>query len=458
MKSRNLGDGRTVSVRDNGGLKKRCGCPRRQWSKCVHPWHFGFAYDGKEYRWSLHKVAERPPGYRMSKTEAQAIADRLRSDIRIGRSTGTASPDTRLTFGDVVERYLERHVRVPTRRPAAQQVMEWHLGVLRRAEVPATGGATIRLEHKPLTAISKADVETVRDGRRAAAKASGPTERVRPGCKDGEVGINRLLARLRHVFSFAVAEGYVSENPFKRHGVTVVKLDSRAEAPRHRRLDPGEEARLLQHAGDHLRALIVALLFTGCRVGELLNLTWNQIRRGEDGKPRWLMLPATNTKTYRLRPIPIGTRLSAELEMRQHGPDGTAFGLEAFVFGNRVGEKVNSVKTAWAATCRRAGISGLQVRDLRREFASRLRESGASDHDVRDFLGHANITTTSRYLASTPLRLEQALANLEARNRRTSVAQTADRQEQGERPQTVEVTVNKEEEMVPRGRIELPTP
>ena len=424
----------SVSVRDNGGLKKRCGCPRRQWSKCAHPWHFGFAHNGKEHRWSLHKVAGKPVGYWMSKTEAQAIADRLRSDIRAGSlaDSGTA-PDTELTFGDVVERYLERHVRVPTRRPAAQQIMEWHLGVLRRAEVPAAGGTTIRLEHKPLAAISKADVEAVRDGRRAAAKSCVSTERVRPGCKDGEVGINRLLARLRHVFSFAIAEGYAPESPFKRHGVTVVKLDSRAETPRHRRLESGEQDRLLQHAGDHLRALIVAILFTGCRVGELLNLTWNQIRRDEDRKPRLLMLPATNTKTYRLRPIPIGVRLSAELDMLQHGPDGTAFGPEAFVFGNRVGEKVNSVKKAWAGACRRAGISGLQIRDLRREFASRLRESGASDHDVRDFLGHANITTTSRYLASTPLRLEQALAKLEAGDRRTSVAQTADRQSESER-------------------------
>ena len=306
------------------------------------------------------------------------------------------------------------------------RLTEWYLGVLRRAEVPVAGGATIRLEHKPLTAINKADVEAVRDGRPAAAKACGSTERVRPGCKGGEVGINRLLARLRHVFSFAVAEGYTTETPFKRYGVTVVKLDSRAETPRHRRLEPGEEGRLLRHAADHLRALIVALLFTGCRVGELLNLTWKQIRRDEDGKPRWLMLPPTNTKTYRLRPIPIGARLSAELEMRQHGPDGTAFGPAAFVFGNRVGEKVNSVKTAWAATCRRAGISDLQIRDLRREFASRLRESGASDHEVRDFFGHANITTTSRYLASTPMRLEQALANLEAANGHRSVPQTTD--------------------------------
>ena len=444
----------------NDGLKKRCGCPRRRWSKCVHPWHSGFALDGKEYRWSLHKVARKPPGYWMSKTEAKAIADRLRSNIRSGRLTGngSTSPDRSLTFGDVVERYLERHVRVPTRRPAAQQIMEWHLGVLRRAEVPAAGGATIRLEHKPLTAINKADVEAVRDGRRAAARACGSHERVRPGCKGGEVGINRLLARLRHVFSFAVAEGYVSESPFRRHGVTVVKLDSRAETPRHRRLEPGEEGRLLHHAGDHLRALIVALLFTGCRVGELLNLTWKQIRRDEDGKPKWLMLPPTNTKTYRLRPIPIGARLSAELDMRQHGPDGSAFGPAAFVFGNRVGERVNSVKTAWAATCRRAGISDLQIRDLRREFASRLRESGASDHDVRDFLGHANITTTSRYLASTPLRLEQALANLEARTGRTSVAQMLDQPRSASVVRSSEPIETRVELVVPRGRIELPTP
>ena len=42
-----------------------------------------------------------------------------------------------------------------------------------------------------------------------------------------------------------------------------------------------------------------------------------------------------------------------------------------------------------------------------------LLESGADLHDVRDFLGHAAITTTSRYLQSTPLRLERALARME---------------------------------------------
>jgi len=51
---------------------------------------------------------------------------------------------------------------------------------------------------------------------------------------------------------------------------------------------------------------------------------------------------------------------------------------------------------------------------LRREFGSRLQESGASEHDVRDFLDHANVMTTSRCLKGKPLRLERALAAMKA--------------------------------------------
>jgi integrase len=56
----------------------------------------------------------------------------------------------------------------------------------------------------------------------------------------------------------------------------------------------------------------------------------------------------------------------------------------------------------------------LHVHDLRREFACTLLESGAALHDVQMFLGHANITTTSRYLQSAPVRLTAALTRLEA--------------------------------------------
>ncbi len=46
--------------------------------------------------------------------------------------------------------------------------------------------------------------------------------------------------------------------------------------------------------------------------------------------------------------------------------------------------------------------------------ACRGLESSADLHDVRDFFGHAKITTTSRYVRSTPVRLAQALERMEA--------------------------------------------
>ena len=55
----------------------------------------------------------------------------------------------------------------------------------------------------------------------------------------------------------------------------------------------------------------------------------------------------------------------------------------------------------------------LHFHDLRRQFACALLGSGADLHDVRDFLGHANITTTSRYVQSTPLRLERVPNRME---------------------------------------------
>lgn len=231
--------------------------------------------------------------------------------------------------------------------------------------------------------------------------------------------------RLRHLFNWAIAENITDVSPFKRGDVPVVKLDHRAETERTRRLQPGqhgrngcadrpgEEERLLQHASPHLRSLAVAALSTGCRRGELLSLQWQQIRRDENGIARWIVLPASKTKTREERVIPVSAALRAVLEMRRTDPRGNELPPSAHVFGLPTGEPVKSIKTAWGATCRRAGIVDLRFHDLRREFACRLLESSADLHDVRDFLGHANITTTSRYLRSRPGRLAKALERLE---------------------------------------------
>jgi integrase len=86
----------------------------------------------------------------------------------------------------------------------------------------------------------------------------------------------------------------------------------------------------------------------------------------------------------------VGSRLRAVLDMRAtelavNYPESAP--AECYVFGNVLGGRVASIKTAWGATLRRAGIVGLHFHDLRREFGSRLLESGTAQHDVRDFLG-----------------------------------------------------------------------
>ena len=316
---------------------------------------------------------------------------------------------TGLTFGDLCDRHLVEYVgKISTGhgtrwseqylRPRMAKDAEDHLGIIRQIAVPAAHGQTIRLESETLAGLSTVDVRTVQSVRRPK----------------GAVGCNRIMARLRHLCNWEVAEGMIDHSPFQRAGVTLVKLDTHAETERTRRLEGDEKQRLLQHASPHLRALIVAALSTGCRRGELLSLQWKQLRRNDKGDAEYLVLPATKTKTYQNRVIPVPSDVRAVLEMRRADPKGNPFPPDAFVFGNEFGKRIWSVKTAWRNTCRLAGISNLHFHDLRREFACRLLESKAGLCDVKEFFGHANVTTTSRYLRSTPVRLVEALKRMAA--------------------------------------------
>jgi integrase len=414
----------------NGGLRKRCACPRRNWAKCPHGWHLNYKpKGGPHYRISLDRELRRHVD---SKSEAVKEALKIRVAIDEGtfRSPTTSAEGgaTSLTFADVASRYRASYVQTRLRPRTAEQA-GYHLAALERAQVPGPTGTLVRIADKPFDAITRADVEAVRTSRRVR----------------GIVGTNRLLERLRHLFNWAIAEGYIDHTPFRREGVTVIKLETAAEQPRHRRLELGEEEALLAHAEPHLYALIVAALETGCRLGELLGLQWRDIREVDNV----LLLPAKKTKTGQARDVPITSRLRAILEMRRLDPAGRPFDPENYVFGNQLGERVGSVKRAWqtlvvrahgytprwakggwteldAESLARYHSIDLRFHDLRREFASRLREApGISDHEVRDWLGHANITTTSRYLATTRTTLQQARKKFEQhRVRCTSVAQT----------------------------------
>jgi integrase len=117
--------------------------------------------------------------------------------------------------------------------------------------------------------------------------------------------LNRFKARVRHFFNWAIAQGYRDDTPLKRHGVNVVRLNGSVEGARARRLQPGEEEKLIAAATPHLRALIIATLSTGCRVGELLQPQWRDVDVDNIGRYRRLILRAHKTKTSSTRVVPV---------------------------------------------------------------------------------------------------------------------------------------------------------
>ena len=102
----------------------------------------------------------------------------------------------------------------------------------------------------------------------------------------GRVGVNRLLARLRHLFAWAVAEGYGTATPLQAERCHCRSgLRTRRKVPAHAAPADGRNEAATgiagrarkngcsTHADPHLRAVIVAALSTGCRLGELLSLS-----------------------------------------------------------------------------------------------------------------------------------------------------------------------------------------
>ena len=116
------------------------------------------------------------------------------------------------------------------------------------------------------------------------------------------------------------------------------------------------------------------------------------------------------------------------------------------MFGDEVGRRIGSIKTAWqlavlACQRREAGVARGQAAD-HRVCRQRLREinlhfhdlrheaapapEGRPIHHVKEILGHANISTTDTYLNVTRLGLRESMHRFEAgRQTCTTVAQTA---------------------------------
>ena len=139
-------------------------------------------------------------------------------------------------------------------------------------------------------------------------------------------------------------------------------------------------------------AALRLLLFTGCRLREILHLKWEHV----DLERGCLFLP--DSKSGRKTVILNAPALSVLKTLERVGP--------YVVPGDDSGSPRHDLKRPWDAVTKRAGLNGVRLHDLRHTYASFGASGGLGLPIIGRLLGHAQAATTARYahLDNDPLR------------------------------------------------------
>jgi integrase len=318
-----------------------------------------------------------------------------------------------MTVAQLCDRYIKEGVLIPTRS-----------GTVKKASTVKDDRGRIEAHIKPLlghrrvSSITSADIERflvdVAGGKtRTDATETGHRNPVR----GGRGVATRTTATLGAIFTFARRQRMRPDNPV--HGVpkyvinrkerflttdelerlgaaireaetTGIPWEIDEDAPTAKHLAQAEKrfTKIDQHAAAALRLL----LFTGCRLREILHLNWEHV----DIERGLLFLP--DSKTGRKTIVLNAPALSLLADLNRIGP---------YVVPGDDPEKPRAdLKRPWEAVSRRAGLDGVRLHDLRHTYASFGAGGGLGLPIIGKLLGHSQAATTARYahLDNDPLR------------------------------------------------------
>lgn len=245
------------------------------------------------------------------------------------------------------------------------------------------------LEHLPAHLMNAAQSEAYWDKRRTEPPRTASAKyRVRPRpLSDGT--LIRELGVLRAALSWAVREKWISSAPdVRRPG---------APPARDRWLTPDEYQRLLEGArAPHVRLFIALAVYTGARMGALLELTWDRVdlqtRRIDLGEGRGRKRRAT---------VPIIDPLYAEL-LPAREIATTGFVIE------HGGHPVATVKTGIRAAAKRADLEGVTPHVFRHTAATWMVQRSTPFAMVASWLGNSVAMVEKVYGHHSPEWLKQA--------------------------------------------------
>lgn len=215
--------------------------------------------------------------------------------------------------------------------------------------------------------------------------------------------VRRKLAANRTFYRFLQREGVIRDNPFAllkgpRKAKTLPKTLSPADIDAFLSR-PAKDLRdklIGRYAALRDTAIFEALYSTGCRISEILALTWREIG-WEDGTV------IVTGKGRKDRLVILGERaLDALRKLRScvssECPDRG--GTDADVFLSDRFEKLSArfVERRMKRYLAEAGLpTDLSPHKLRHSFATHLLDAGADLRSVQEMLGHSSLSTTQIY-------------------------------------------------------------
>lgn len=321
----------------------------------------------------------RPPAGYFTKRGAEAWLRGTLDEARRGTLPGMVR--TGATFADAAAEYLryveEDRARKPSTVRDYRSVLDAHL-------LPAFGDQ--RLED-----ITPASIDRWR------GSLVGLSNRTK----------NKLLVILHGVFRRARAVYGLPINP-----VAMVEKHPQARSGDIEVYSPEEVMALVRVAGSEQDAAIyLTAAFTGLRLGELLALRWRDVDfAGQVIRVRASFAGGqlTTPKSGKVRSVPMAPRVAQALAQLSHGRG--ADDDEELVFANELGGHVDgrALRRRYLTALKRAGLRPLRFHDLRHTFGTRM-IAKADIRRVQEWMGHADVQTTMKYLHYVPRANDAAL-------------------------------------------------
>ena len=162
-------------------------------------------------------------------------------------------------------------------------------------------------------------------------------------------------------------ERFLTEEEYRRIGRALCELEAGA----------GAAARAA--------AALRLLMLTGCRLGEVLTLRWDDI----DRKAGELRLRDAKTGARMVPLTPTASRVLTEMRRVPRSP---------WVFaGSSPDRHLSQLTTYWHRVRSRADLEDVRIHDLRHSFASKALALGESLTMIGRLLGHTDVGSTARY-------------------------------------------------------------